>query len=116
MIRTLIAAAALSLALVPAPAVAQASFQNMAPELRFLAVATFVEEYCPGMSADLLATKVAIEAVGGDIDRLQKQPAKLRQVQLLVNYLAGDVKQSCRMMWGFFGDEGTTLPGIITKD
>jgi hypothetical protein len=84
--------------------------------IKLLAAGTFVDNYCSGMSPNVMLLNAAVEKLGVNVERLKKNTGKLVQGQLYVEVLKKDTKLGCKTMWELFGDEGTSLPGIIEKD
>lgn len=82
---------------------------------RILTVTFFVHNHCPDLTIDNQMLNASLAFTGEDIKALTSDSNKMRASIDRSTLMATQPKINCETMYGFYGPEGTTLPGLISR-
>lgn len=113
MIRTAILSLTLAASLVTAAPAKDLTPEEMAT--RFVAISTFVQNHCPTMKTDPHMFVGVLAKLGIDAKSFANKTNRMVQAEVIMETFKQDVPGSCRYAWKMFGDNGDTLPGLLTR-
>lgn len=84
-------------------------------DVQIIAMSTFVENHCVGMTVNRRLVRDTFERTGG-YPGWHDNPFHRTLVTYEVNSLTGDVPRSCGKLWNLYGEQGVIRPGLIEED